>query len=162
SGTVTDLFNVGIPGVTIHAKLRASSLFTGQTDFFAVTGQDGTYRIDRASTGTYDVFVDQPFPAAFNNPQPTSQTVFVNSAQETRGVDFTMTGLPAALDVTVFEVANNQKVGPLPGITVQLLQNGQPLQGFSGTTDANGAVHFNDVPPGPTTAQATDPNGVFI
>jgi hypothetical protein len=156
SGQVTDSASgAGIPGAKIHAKLRASPLFVGQVDFFAFTDSNGQYKIDRATTGLYDVFVDTPFPTGFGNPQPPSRTVQVNSAQDTGGVNFTMDGLPGPLDVTVTEVdANGQKIGPLPNADVALFQNGQPLPGFSGKTDAQGKIHFDNVPPGPTDATA--------
>ncbi len=158
SGRVVDQFDIGVPGARILATLQASPLYPGQREFRATTDQNGDYRIERATVGTYDVNVEMPFPAAYDNPQPAViNNVVVQSAVETMGINFTMRALPAPLDVDVFEGLAGTRGPAIEGATVQLVQNGQPLPAFLGTTNAAGRVHFDDVPPGPTVAEVSAP-----
>jgi Tol biopolymer transport system component len=151
SGKVVDQFGTPVANTKILALLQASPLYTGQREFRATTGLDGTYIIPAAPVGRYTVTVERPYPAGFDNPTPTQRQVTVNPAQDTGGVDFTLEGQPGDLVVTVIDAVSKKGI---PDAEVSVIQNGVVVPGLSDTTDADGKVTFRNVPPGPTRISA--------
>lgn len=156
SGTVRDQDGEPIGGVRVRATLQAPPLYTGQREFDGVTQLDGTYSISNLPAGNYDVVLVPPFPTNFANPQPATQTVAVAPAQNTPNVNFTLTGQPGPLKVTVFAGRpDGTRAGPLADAEVTLQdRNGVARPGFTANTNAQGVVNFTNVPAGPGRASA--------
>jgi hypothetical protein len=151
SGKVTDTDGEPIGGAKVRATLQAPPLYTGQRVFETTSLLDGTYSLTSLPVGTYDVEVVPPFPTNFANPQPAKQTVVVTPAQDTPNINFTLTGQPGPLKVTVFAGrADGTRGGRLAGVEVTLQdRTGAARPGFTATTNAQGVVEFKNVPPGP-------------
>ncbi len=159
SGTVTDLFGQPVPNVRVRATLDASPLYTGQTEYFATTGADGTYIIPSAPVGSYEVVVETPLPAGFSNATPLfNPPVVVNPAQDTPNINFRLEGAEGTLEVSVREqLTDGTRGGAVAGADVALLDSGNQVIGAPLTTNAQGLVNFTTVPAGPVTVSVFKP-----
>lgn len=168
SGKVVDQVGQPVPGVQIRAELQAGQLYTGERNFFATTGPDGTYQINNVPAGdpgvpaAYVVQVET-LPPLFQNPTPPTQNANVVTAQDTPNINFTVEGQPGPLTVGVYESVNGAKGAPIADAEVALLTGGTQLMptGTSGVqpnnplmTDGSGIAAFTQVPAGAVTVSA--------
>ena len=157
SGSTLDVDGQPVPGVQVHATLRANALYTGNRDFFATSRADGTYVIPSAPVGQYDVTLDTPLPTGFTTftPQFTAP-VTVNQSQPTSNIDFELQGGPSDLTINVFrQQPDGTKGAALPGVEITLLDSlGAVITGMTGLTNSQGAVTFTAVPAGLVTVSA--------
>ncbi|MBK9462530.1 MAG: carboxypeptidase regulatory-like domain-containing protein [Sphingobacteriales bacterium] len=140
---VQDPGETGIPGIIV-------TLYDSNGDVIATTttNQNGNYVFDNLPAGNYTVTVGSG-PDGTEPSTPTSLNVTLGEGEDYVNADFGFTPLPTGSigDFVWFDndgdgIQDANEPG-IPGITVTLYQNGQPIA--TTTTNANGAYLFDDL-----------------
>ncbi|MBO5536747.1 MAG: carboxypeptidase regulatory-like domain-containing protein [Clostridia bacterium] len=126
---------------------------TGEIVRQAVTGEDGTYQLERLRTGDYRIEFELPANMIFTTNGSSVLAMLDTSSGMTEPFHFDMGGNLSGMDVgaivpvTIDGVVSDEDLGQgCSGVMVSLMEGGMALK--TAQTDLNGVYHFDTIRPG--------------